>query len=108
MVDTEGTAAPAANGAGPVGFACSWSDGSEDAVCVHVTGELDLSTGPELERTLQQAQARAPVVVLDLRELTFIDSSGLHVNASANARAKRADRRPIVVREPGSSTGLWP
>ena len=108
MVDTERLAARASNGAALAAFACSWSDGSEDAACVRLTGELDLSTGPELERTLQQAQARAPVVVLDLRELTFIDSSGLHVNASANARAKRADRRPIVVREPGSSTGLWP
>ena len=98
MVDTERLAAPAFNGAAAAGFACSWSDGIDDAACVHVTGELVLSTAPELERTLQRAQARAPVVVLDLGELTFIDSSGLHVIVNANARAKRAGGRAIVVR----------
>ncbi len=97
MVDTERLAAPTSNEALP-GFACSWRDGSEDAACVHLAGELDLSTAAELERTLRQAQARAPVVVLDLRELTFIDSSGLHVIVNANARAIRADGRLIVVR----------
>ncbi len=98
MFDTERLAAPASDGAAPVGFACSWSDSGEDTAYVHLTGELDLATAPELERTLQQAQARAPVVVLDLRELTFVDVSGLHVIANANARAKRADGRSIVVR----------
>ena len=98
MVDTGRLALSASNGAAPAGFACSWSDGSEDAAYVHLTGELDLSTAPELERTLQQAQARAPVVVLDLRELTFIDSFGLHVIVNAKARAKRAGGRSIVVR----------
>jgi anti-anti-sigma factor len=98
MVDTERLAAPASNGEALPAFACSWRDGSEDAACVHLTGELDLSTAAQLERTLRQAQARAPVVVLDLRELTFIDSSGLHVIVDANARAIRADGRLIVVR----------
>ena len=98
MVYAERLASPAANGAAAAGFACFWSDDSEDAPCVRLTGELDLSTAPELERTLQQAEARAPVVVLDLRELTFIDSSGLHAIANANARAKRVGGRSIVVR----------
>jgi anti-anti-sigma factor len=98
MVDTERLAAPASNGAAPAGFACFWTGGSENAACLHLTGELDLSTAPELERTLQQAEARASVVVLDLREMTFIDSSGLHVIGKANAHATRAGRRWIVVR----------
>lgn len=98
MVDTERLAAPASNGAALAAFACSWSDGSEDAGCVRLTGELDLSTAAELERTLQQAQARASVVLLDLRELRFIDASGLHVIVNADARAIRADCRLIVTR----------
>lgn len=97
MVDTERPAAPASNGAALPAFACSWRDGSEDAACVHLTGELDLSAAAELERTLRQAQARASVV-LDLRELTFVDSSGLHVIVNANARAIRAYGRLVVVR----------
>jgi len=98
MVDTERLAAPASNGAALAAFACSWSDGSEDAPCVRLTGELDLSTAAELDRTLRQAQARASVAVLDLRELTFIDASGLHVIVNADARAVPADCRLIVVR----------
>jgi anti-sigma B factor antagonist len=98
VVGTARLAASASNGAAPAGFACFWTGGSENAACVHLTGELDLSAAPELERTLQHAQARARVVVLDLREMTFIDSSALHVIVNANARAKRSDGRSIVVR----------
>lgn len=98
MFDMERLAAPFSDGAAPAEFACSWSNGRKDAACVHLTGELDLSSAPELERTLQQAQGRAPVVVLDLRELTFIDSSGLHVIVNANARAERAHGRLILIR----------
>lgn len=98
MVDTERLAAPASNGAARAGFACSWSDGREGAAYVHLTGELDLSTAAELERTLQQARAQAPVVAVDLRELTFIDYFGLYVIVNANARAKRAGGCSTVVR----------
>lgn len=98
MVDTERLAAGASNGVALAAFAWSWSDGSEDAACVRLIGELGLSTAAELERALRQAQARASVVVLDLRELTFIDASGLHVIVNADARAVRADCRLIVVR----------
>jgi anti-sigma B factor antagonist len=43
-------------------------------------GELDLSTAPLLEDELTRAKATAaPTIVVDLDELEFIDSSGLHV-----------------------------
>jgi anti-anti-sigma factor len=40
-------------------------------------GELDLATAPRLAAAL--AETRAPRVVLDLRRLTFVDSSGIGV-----------------------------
>ena len=44
---------------------------------VSLAGELDLSTIPQLERQLiQQARSR-PRMVVDMKALTFIDSSGI-------------------------------
>ncbi len=43
---------------------------------VTVSGEVDLMTAEELERLVRQEMQRGPVF-LDLREVAFIDSSGL-------------------------------
>lgn len=78
----------------------SWKDCGSDVAWVQVVGELDLVTSPALEQTLRDAELRAPLVVLDLRELTFTDSSGVHVITNAKARADRAGRRLVLVRGP--------
>jgi anti-anti-sigma factor len=45
-----------------------------------------------LERVLRRAaELRAQLVLLDLRDLTFMDSFGLHVIAGASDRAQRTD-----------------
>jgi anti-anti-sigma factor len=85
-------------GALPVPFACSHTNGGPDVARVHVGGELDIATAPRLERTLDASQAR--LVVLDLRELSFIDSCGLHAIVNAGIRARRAGRRLVLVRVP--------
>jgi anti-sigma B factor antagonist len=60
-----------------------------DASVVVPTGELDLATAPALEEALGRAfdgdHAR---VVLDLRELEFIDSSGLRTLLTARRRSE--------------------
>ena len=53
-----------------------------------------------LERALREAQQSARVVVLDLRELTFIESSGVHVLLEAAARVRPGEGRLILVRGP--------
>ena len=78
----------------------SWKDCGSDVAWVEVVGELDLITAPALEQALRDADLRAPLVVLDLRELTFTDSSGVRVIISASARADRAGRWLVVVRGP--------
>ena len=55
---------------------------------------------PRLERTLRWAELRARLVVLDLRELTFIDCSGVHRIVGAAIRARRVGNRLILVRGP--------
>lgn len=42
-----------------------------------VTGDLDLATAPELRTAFTELGGNEPVTV-DLAELTFIDSSGIH------------------------------
>jgi anti-sigma B factor antagonist len=81
-------------------FACELTDGGLGAAWVHVAAELDIATAPILERTLRSAELRAHLVLLDLRELTFVDSCGVRVIVYASIRARRAGRRLILVRGP--------
>jgi anti-sigma B factor antagonist len=61
------------------------------AAVVVPTGELDIATAPTLEEALERAIATNPTgVVLDLRELEFIDSSGLRTLLIARRRAELA------------------
>ena len=79
---------------------CSWTDGGLDAAWVHVAGELSVATLPQLDRTLAEPQVQARLVVLDLRELEFMDSSGAHALASHAVCARKAGRRLVLLRGP--------
>ena len=59
---------------------------------VTVSGELDVATSQLLERELAQLHA-APFVVVDMRALTFIDSTGLGVLVRAHQLAQEQGRR---------------
>lgn len=53
---------------------------TDERVVLHLTGELDLASSPIFERALEDADvASAPLLVLDLDELKFVDSTGLRV-----------------------------
>jgi anti-anti-sigma factor len=67
---------------------------------VHVTlrGELDLATAPEFEALLQERIDGGHEVVVDLRSLQFMDSSGIRVLVAAHARAGRLGTRLVIVR----------
>lgn len=66
-----------------------------------VRGELDISGAEALERALAEVEAGEPhVLVIDLREVTFLDSSGLRSLLAADRRAKGAGRRLVLVRGP--------
>lgn len=71
------------------------------AVRVAVAGELDILTVPRLDRELRRAEADADSVILDLRELEFVDSSGGHLLVAADRRIRAAGGRLVVVRGPG-------
>jgi anti-anti-sigma factor len=83
----------------PGGFSISTSDRDGRAI-VLVRGELDLATAPDLEEVVCERLDAGQEVVLDLRELDFMDSSGLRVLVTAHARAVDGGPRFAVVRPP--------
>ena len=80
-------------------FAACESD--EDGTWIlAVAGEIDVATSPELRRELHQLADREPTcLVLDLSDVTFIDSSGLGVLVGALKRLREEDRGDILVLE---------
>ncbi len=53
---------------------------SDTSLILKVEGDLDLATAPLLNEHLERAAGSdATTIVVDLDEVTFIDSSGLHV-----------------------------
>ena len=81
----------------PPGFKCALSYGGLASAWVRAAGELDLAAVLELEQMLRDAVIRARLLVLDLRGLSFIDSSGVHVIVDACVRAERAPCRVVVI-----------
>ena len=65
---------------------------------VALRGELDMATAPALEHHLEPfANDGVSAILLDLRELTFIDSSGLHALVRASERARVNGHRLILI-----------
>jgi anti-sigma B factor antagonist len=65
---------------------------------VALEGELDMATVPVLEEhlvTIEHDSTRA--LVLDLRDLKFVDSSGLHAFLNASRRAVENGHRFAIV-----------
>jgi len=59
--------------------------------CVRVSGEIDSFTAPEMI----EAVLRSALVELDLSEVTFMDSAGLH--ALMKLRAERGSLRIVAI-----------
>ena len=54
---------------------------SGGAVTIEVIGEVDMATAPELGAKLESVGDETRLVVVDLREVAFLDSSGLNTLA---------------------------
>ena len=75
----------------------------QDRAHVALRGELDLSTAEKVERELERVEKKGTkLVVLDLTELTFLDSTGLRLIVGADQRARQSDRRLAVVKGPAT------
>ena len=68
---------------------------------LRLTGELDMAGVGQFERLLVADQAHETrTFVLDMRGLTFIDSSGLRAVIMADQRVRAEGGRFVVVRGP--------
>jgi anti-anti-sigma factor len=58
-----------------------------DSTVLAFSGDLDLTAAAEASQAIERAQNGGGAVVIDLRDLRFIDSSGLRVILEAQRRA---------------------
>jgi RND superfamily putative drug exporter len=71
-------------------------------VRVELTGELDLASAKLLHERLEQVESENPeLLVLDLRRLGFLDSSGLREVIGAVQRGREEGRKVALVRAHG-------
>ena len=85
------------------GFALTIEEYEPGAVMFSLRGELDLAHAYTFDEQLRTVEATRPsTVVIDLRELTFLDSCGLARLLAARRRARRLVHRLLLVR--GSAT----
>ncbi len=74
-----------------------------DAIVVDLAGELDLYNAHLAREALLEAAERSPErLVVDLSEVTFIDSTGLGV--LVETRTRLANRRAFLLVAPGLET----
>ena len=69
---------------------------------VELVGQLDLATAGQLRARLEELETEQPeLLVLDLRPLEFMDSTGLREVTGAVRRARAEERKVAVVKTHG-------
>lgn len=91
----------------PTEFVCEVWPGGRAAAWIRPRGELDIASTPEFEQVLNEAGGRAALVIVDLRELSFMDSTGVRAIIEADARARSSARGLAVVRGPSQINRLF-
>jgi anti-anti-sigma factor len=77
------------------------SESRDGIITLSLSGELDISGTSLVEDELLRAERDLPsAIVIDLRDLRFIDSSGLRLILEADLRARRDQRRLALVPGP--------
>ena len=89
----------------PEAFRCVVSEGRASAL-VELHGELDMATGPEAEAALGSVLGKRRVT-LDLRQLDFIDRTGLRLILDIDALARQDGFNFFVVRGPSHVQRLF-
>jgi len=68
---------------------------------IAVRGELDLASSPALQEELDRVAASdAKLLIIDLRNLDFMDSTGLSVLVRAHQRTEEQGRQLAMVKGP--------
>jgi anti-sigma B factor antagonist len=81
-------------------FSCEVRPDRERAI-VHVAGELDLCAAPQVAATVEQLlEVGFEHIVIDLRDLSFVDSAGVHTLVAAHRAAEERGSAVSLVRGP--------
>ena len=80
----------------PPAFAITTTDLGE-TIALSVAGELDALTSPELQAAILAVDAGCSRLVIDLSELTFIDSIGLGILLGAKKLSRDQDFRLFLI-----------
>ena len=72
-------------------------DARNGVTSIALSGELDMATVPILNEQLTALEQDGSEIVLDLRDLRFIDSSGLHALVRAYRRSEENSHRLLLV-----------
>jgi|Tabmets5t2r1_1033131.scaffolds.fasta_scaffold73661_2 anti-sigma B factor antagonist len=73
-------------------------DSVEEARVIRARGEVDMSSVGELRRQIDAARGDGAATLLDLSEVTFMDSTGLHLLIEASRRAETDGWPSFVIR----------
>jgi RND superfamily putative drug exporter len=79
------------------------ADRHDEQISLALAGELDLETAPQFRERLAGVEDGAQTLIVDLRRVTFMDSSGIGELLGAHQRARRAGRRLVVLRTDGTT-----
>lgn len=87
----------------PLGAALTLTDERINGLArLALEGELDLSNVDRFAARLRELEAERPdVLEIDLRKLTFMDSTGIAHLFAANRRAREQNRRVVILKGPG-------
>ena len=92
----------------PFPFLSIDAEHQSDAYVVRIVGELDLSGCAEFDLALEAAeQSQAGRIVIDLEELTFIDSIGLRTLLQASRRSASNGNRLQITHVEGHPAKLF-
>lgn len=64
---------------------------------VDVTGDIDMGTSPSIRKTLLESLKKTPRLVVNLREVRYVDSSGIASLVEVLKEARKTEKRLILV-----------
>jgi anti-sigma B factor antagonist len=83
----------------------STSEGQDDSAVVTISGELEYGTAGSLRSTLLELSRREPhILVLDMSDVDFLDSSGISLLIQAKQRFDAQGARFVLRRPPDRVT----
>lgn len=76
-------------------------DRTDEPYGLRLLGEIDLATAPVLHDALIECMAEGKPITLDMKDVTFVDSSGLQVILAAAVESQSVGT--LVVKDPSAA-----